>query len=69
MIFWENPRRKKRKCIEGRWQTIETKATTGETLYKILETLQRKYDVEFEFCAKEETGNKIIEILGRAYEC
>lgn len=69
VIFWENPRRKKRKQINGRWQTIETKATTGETLYKILKTLQRKYGVVFEFCMKEETGNKIIEILGGEYDC
>ena len=68
VIFWENPRRKKRKQINGRWQTVETKATTGETLYKILTTLQRKYGVVFEFCTKEETGKKIIEILGEEYD-
>lgn len=63
VIFWENPRRKKRKQIDGKWQTVETKATTGETLYKILTTLERKYDVRFEFCNKKETGKKILEIL------
>ena len=63
VIFWENPRRQKRKCIDGKWVTIETKATTGETLYKILLTLERKYDVDFVFCTKEETGAKIVEIL------
>lgn len=45
------------------WQTIETKATTGETLYKILQTLIRKYGVRIEFCDKEHTGQKIIEVL------
>lgn len=63
VIFWENPRRKKRKCINGKWQTIETKAMSGEVLYRILSTLERKYGVEFRFCTKEDTGKKIVEIL------
>ena len=53
IIFWENPRLKK-----------SPKATTGQTLYNILTTLQRKYGVRFEFCTKEETGKRIIELLG-----
>ena len=64
IIFWENPRGIVRKKVNGKWQTIKTKATTGETLYKILTTLQEKYGVRFEFCDKEETGKKIVEILG-----
>ena len=53
IIFWENPRLKK-----------SPKATTGQTLYNILSTLQRKYGVQFEFCTKEQTGKRIIELLG-----
>ena len=52
IIFWENPRLKK-----------SPKATTGQTLYNILTTLQRKYGVRFEFCTKEETGKRIIELI------
>jgi ERCC4-type nuclease len=63
VIFWENPRRKRRKKVSGKWQTITTKATSGETLYKILLTLSRKYGVRFEFCDKAETGRRIMEIL------
>lgn len=63
VIFWENPRRKKRKSINGVWQTVETKAMKGEVLYRILTTLERKYGVQFQFCNKEETGKKILEIL------
>jgi ERCC4-type nuclease len=63
VIFWENPRRHKRKKINGRWVDYETKATTGEVLYNILRTMERKYGVEFRFCSKEETGKRIIEIL------
>lgn len=63
VIFWQNPRRFKRKKIDGKWQTVETKATTGETLYNICTTLQSRYGCEFEFCRKEETGRRIVEIL------
>lgn len=52
VIFWENPRLKK-----------SPKAMTGEVLYRILSTIERKYDTKFVFCTKEETGKKIIEIL------
>lgn len=63
IIFWENPRGIVRKKVDGKWQTLKTKATTGETLYKILTTLQEKYGCEFQFCTKEETGKRILEIL------
>lgn len=63
VIFWENPRRRHRKKVAGKWQTVITKATSGETLYKILLTLSRKYGVRFEFCDKDETGQRIMEIL------
>lgn len=52
VIFWENPRLKK-----------SPKATTGQTLYNILSTLKTKYGVMFEFCEKEETGKRIVELL------
>ncbi len=64
IIWWENPRRHKRRKVDGRWQTVETKATTGEILYNILTTIQQKYGCEFRFCDKSETGKKIVEILG-----
>lgn len=68
VIWWENPRRwKRRKNPDtGRWEETETKAMQGETLYKILCTQERKYGVKFLFCEKEETGKEIIRILGGA---
>ena len=51
---WYNPRLK-----------ASPKATTGETSYKILNTLQMVYDVDFQFCKKAETGNRIIELLSK----
>lgn len=68
VIFWQNPRRQKRKQVGGKWQTVETKATTGETLYNILSTIQQKYGVEFLFCRKEDTGKRIVEILSHDIE-
>lgn len=52
VIWWQNPRLK-----------TSPKAITGERLYKILQTLERKYECEFAFCTKEQTGAKIVEIL------
>ena len=64
VIFWQNPRATTRKKVDGKWQEVHTKAMNGETLYKILSTLHRKYGVEFQFCTKDETGKRIIELLG-----
>lgn len=63
VIFWQNPRRKVRVRQDGIWQTMETKAMKGEVLYQILKTMERKYGVEFLFCAKSETGARIVELL------
>lgn len=65
VIWWDNPRStKRRRGSDGKWRDVETKAMPGEVLYKILCTLQRKYGCRFLFCEKEETGKKIIELLG-----
>jgi ERCC4-type nuclease len=48
-----------------KWTSKHTKIK-GETLYKAMKTIEsekEKYDVEFKFCKKEETGQKIIELL------
>ena len=68
VIFWKNPRSEKRKKIDGKWQTVNTNAMKGDVLYKILTTLQEKYGCEFQFCTKEETGKRIIELLGVNYD-
>lgn len=52
VIFWQNPR-----------LATSPKAMTGERLYKILRTLQRKYGCEFAFCEKKDTGKEIIKWL------
>lgn len=52
VIWWMNPRLK-----------VSPKAITGEKLYRILQTLERKYECKFVFCTKEQTGAKILELL------
>ncbi len=50
---WRNPRAKTSKY-----------AISGEELYRRICILQKRYDVEFQFCVKGETGKKIISLLG-----
>lgn len=68
VYFWQNPRK-----YQIRWKTvngkrvkdvISAKAVDGNQLYKSLCTIRDRYSVDFIFCQKEETGQKIIEILG-----
>lgn len=67
VYFWQNPRRH-----EARWRyrngkreryVISEKAVDGEQLYKSMCTIRDRYGVQFEFCAKQDTGKRIIEIL------
>lgn len=68
VYFWENPRKHqiKWKTVNGkRIRTVESKkAIDGIQLYKSLHTIQNRYHVSFVFCTKEETGKRIIELLG-----
>lgn len=72
VFFWQNPRK-----YQIRWKTvngkrvkdvISAKAVDGNQLYKSLCTIRDRYGVSFIFCTKEETGQKIIEILGGSYD-
>lgn len=50
---WDNPR-----CKESKF------AISGERLHKMIKILCAHHGVEFIFCDKNETGAKIIELLG-----
>lgn len=50
---WENPRLKDHPL-----------AMSGERAYKVMRTLTEKYGVEWQFCEKHQTGDRILEILG-----
>lgn len=67
VYFWKNPRKH-----EIRWKyenekrvkyVVSEKAVDGNQLYKSLCTIRDRYGVRFEFCTKNETGKRIIEIL------
>ena len=56
---WYNPRLRYSKC-----------AVTGKRLYKILKTMLEKYEFQLEFCDKESTGRRIIELIAEeGFEC
>jgi ERCC4-type nuclease len=52
VLNWTNPRLKESPL-----------AVSGERLYRILSTMAKKYDVDFRFCDKRQTGKEIIRIL------
>ena len=69
VYFWQNPRKH-----EIRWRYNKTtgkrekyfisqKAVDGQQLYKSLCTIRDRYGARFEFCNKQETGKRIIELL------
>ena len=68
VFFWHNPR----KDIfywttkNGKRQRLPKypNATEGEQLYKSLCTMRDRYGVSYEFCDKQETGARIVKILG-----
>ena len=68
VYFWQNPRREATtiRMVNGRPRRVplNPKAITGETLFRTLSTIAKRYDVRFEFCEKDETGKKIVELLG-----
>lgn len=57
VYFWENPRLEK-----------SPKATTGKALYRSMVTMRDRYGVRFEFCKKEDTGRRIMELLNNGKE-
>lgn len=52
VISWTNPRLK-----------VSPLAMSGERLYKVLSTMSKRYNVEFLFCTKSNTGKEILRIL------
>ena len=53
VIGWKNPRLK-----ESRY------AVSGERLYKIMKAMSTYYGIEWQFCNKQSTGRRILQILG-----
>jgi ERCC4-type nuclease len=63
VLWWTNPRETYREKVKGVWVTKHRKVMQGDTLFKILNTMQNRYGVEFLFCEKKNTGKRIIELL------
>lgn len=67
VYFWHNPRLDivDWQIIDGKPCKVQKypKAVQGSSLYKSLCTMQDKYGISFEFCNKEETGSRIVELL------
>lgn len=52
-------------CSWYNWRTKKNpRAISGKTLCKIMYTMRDKYSVEWMFCNKNETGKRIVELLG-----
>lgn len=68
VFFWENPKREPSKWIMKDGHPVKVpespKAITGKQLYSSLRTIQERYNVDFVFCDKAETGRRIFELLG-----
>lgn len=60
LFSWVNPRL----FIFYRGKQKYPRATRGKTIAKCCLTLQSKYGCEFQFCTPEESGRRILEILG-----
>ena len=52
VIGWKNPRLK-----------VSPLAVSGERLFRIMKAMEIKYGIEWQFCSKQQTGKRIIELL------
>lgn len=58
VISWTNPRLK-----------VSPLAMSGERLFKVLSTMGKRYNVDFVFCSKANTGKEILRILKGGANC
>ena len=52
VIGWKNPRLK-----------VSPLAVSGERMFKIMKAMESRYGIEWQFCSKQQTGKRIIELL------
>lgn len=68
VYFWENPKRQPSKWVmkDGHPTKVpeSPNAINGPQLYKSLCTIHERYNVDFAFCDKGQTGQRIYELLG-----
>lgn len=71
VVKWRNPRAEKWykfNALHKQGKALNIKIpkvppTPSATLAKAMQTMQEKYDVEFQFCDPEDAGKRVIEIL------
>lgn len=69
---WVNPRKIRYDKVSymhsiGKWKNVKlpkAEPMSGDRLAKSCITMQQKYGVEFQFCSKNESGKRILELLG-----
>lgn len=65
---WKNPRMyaywRKRKAYTRRGLAPPKPPASNAQLVKIMWSMQKKYGVEFLFCAPEDAGRRVLELLG-----
>ena len=68
VYFWHNPRLDIMDWVIENNHPVKIpkfpRATTGAALYNSLVTIRDKYNVDFEFCNKADTGYRITQLLG-----
>ena len=68
VYFWHNPRLDIMDWVIENNHPVKIpkfpRATTGTSLYNSLVTIRDKYNVDFEFCNKADTGYRITQLLG-----
>jgi len=52
VIWWKNPRLRESPL-----------AVSGERLFKIMKAMENYYGIEWQFCNKQSTGRRILQIL------
>ena len=65
LFSWRNPRA----FIWIKGKQKYPLATKGSVLAKCCKTMHEKYGVEFQFCTNEESGGRILELLGVSDNC
>lgn len=60
------------RVINGEKKKIREKyiqqAIDGKKLYKSMRTIEERYNVRFEFCEKNDTGRRIMKLLGEKHD-
>ncbi len=52
----------------ARYRRARCKPMQGETLEKVLRTMERRHGVRFEFCSRSDAARRICELLGVPYD-